>query len=58
MVIDTKRHRIEYNGINCDNELEFTIYPPLDAGINSTPFTATISMNDVKYIVRLAMMEG
>ena len=58
MVIDTKRHRIEYNGINCNDELEFTICPPFVAGINSTPFTATISMNDVKYIVRLAMMEG
>lgn len=58
MVIDTKRHRIEYNGINCNDELEFTIYPPSDTGTNSIPFTATISMNDVKYIVRLAMMEG
>ena len=58
MAIDTKRHKIEYNGINCNDELEFTIYPPLDAGTNSIPFTATIPMNDVKYIVRLAMMEG
>ena len=57
MVIDTKRHRIEYNGINCNNEFEFTIYPPLDAGINSTPFTASISRRDIKDIVRLVMQE-
>lgn len=57
MVIDIKRHRIEYNGINCNDELEFTIYPPLDAGINSIPFTATISRRDIKDIVRLVMQE-
>ena len=57
MVIDTKRDRIEYNGINCNDELEFTIYPPFVAGINSTPFTATISRRDIKDIVRLVMQE-
>ena len=57
MVIDTKRHKVEYNGINCNDELEFTIYPPLDAGINSIPFTSTISRRDIKDIVRLVMQE-
>ena len=57
MVIDTKRHRIEYNGPNCNDELEFTIYPPLVSGINSTPVAATISRRDAKDIVRLVMQE-
>ena len=57
MAINTNACEIKYNGQNCNDELEFVVYPPTIAGINSLPFTATISMNDVKNIVRLAMME-
>ena len=60
MAINADACKIKYNGRNANDELEFIVYPPIIAGANSLPysFTATISMNDVKYIVRLAMMEG
>ena len=60
MAINADACKIKYNGQNANGELEFVVYPPIIAGANPLPysFTATISMNDVKNIVRLAMMEG
>ena len=59
MAINADACKIKYNGQNANDELEFVVYPPIIAGANPLPysFTATISMNDVKNIVRLAMME-
>ena len=59
MAINADACKIKYNGQNANDELEFVVYPPIISGANSLPysFTATISMNDVKNIVRLAMME-
>ena len=57
MAINANACKIKYNGRNSNDELEFVVYPPTIAGTNSTPFTATISRSDIKYIVRLVMQE-
>ena len=57
MAINANACKIRYNGQNSNDELEFVVYPPTIAGINSLPFTATISRRDIKDIVRLAMQE-
>lgn len=57
MAINADACKIKYNGRNANDELEFIVYPPTIEGINSLPFTATISRSDIKYIVRLVMQE-
>ena len=57
MAINANAYKIKYNWRNANDELEFIVYPPTIAGINSIPFTATISRSDIKYIVRLVMQE-